>query len=239
MSNQLPPYPRPGAMPDTANPKDAAGRAKVPLHLWPASATAMGSVGLLEGELKYGRNNFRATPVAASVYVASCKRHLDAWMEGQEVTADTGSPHLGNALACLAIIVDTQANGTLIDDRNYVPNPGAYDRLVAELTAQCAKLKELFKDKSPKHWDARDRVAGAHPALGAPYGGELTPPFVREMPIPGDAQATHAWGLLRYRAIGPDTARATVWWGDDGLGEASMFTNHQVRTQFTKLGATP
>lgn len=141
---------------DTANPKDAAGRAKVPLHLWPAAATAYGSIGLLEGELKYGRNNFRATPVAASVYVAACKRHLDYWIEGQEVASDTGSPHLGNALACLAILVDAKTNGTLIDDRNYAPDADAYERLMAELTAQVAKLKVMFADKNPKHWDARD-----------------------------------------------------------------------------------
>lgn len=144
--------------PDTANPKDANGRAKLPLHLWPTTATAVGCLGFLEGELKYGRNNFRATDVAASVYVAAAKRHLDDWFEGQESASDTGSLHLGNALACIAIIVDAQANGTLIDDRNYVPNAGAYADLVTKLTAQATSLKAQFKDRKPKHWDARDNL---------------------------------------------------------------------------------
>lgn len=143
-------------MNDSANPKDAAGRAKVPLHLWPASATAAGAIGFLEGELKYGRNNFRATPVAASVYVAAAKRHLDEWMEGADVAADTGSPHLGNALACIAILVDAGVNGSLIDDRNYTMSPGAYERHLAELTAQVGSLKQQFAGRTPKHWDARD-----------------------------------------------------------------------------------
>jgi Domain of unknown function (DUF5664) len=141
---------------DSSNPKDAAGRAKVPLHLWPSSATAYGSIGLLEGELKYGRNNFRGTQVAASVYVSAAKRHIDAWFEKQETAADTGSLHLGNALACLAILVDAEVNGTLVDDRNFVPNPGAYDALMAKLTSQVTALKTQFGDRNPKHWDARD-----------------------------------------------------------------------------------
>ena len=159
--------------PDQANPKDAAGRAKLPLHLWPASATAFGSIGLLEGELKYGRNNFRATDVAASVYVAALRRHIDDWMEGAENADDTGSPHLGNALACLAIIVDAQVNGTLIDDRNFVPQAGAYGRLVAMLTAQSVKLKAMFGDSTPKHYDKRDEETNQADQSGLP---DLTEP---------------------------------------------------------------
>ncbi len=148
-----------GAIPNKANPKDAAGRAKVPMHLWPASATAYGAIGLLEGELKYGRNNFRGTQVAASVYVSAAKRHIDAWFEQQEVAADTGSLHLGNALACLAILVDASVNGTLLDDRNFVPDSSAHDVMMGKLTAQVAKLKTQFGGQTPKHWDARDKQA--------------------------------------------------------------------------------
>jgi Domain of unknown function (DUF5664) len=143
---------------DYANPKDAAGRAKLPLHLWPASATAYGAVGFLEGMLKYGRNNFRATDVAASVYVAAAKRHIDDWFEGNDNASDTGSPHLGNALACLAILVDAQVNGTLIDDRNFVPNGGAHQAMVEQLTAQVAHLTKLFAGRDPRNWDARDQL---------------------------------------------------------------------------------
>lgn len=140
----------------STNPKDAAGRAKLPLHLWPSTATAYGSLGLLEGELKYGRNNYRGAPVAASVYVAAAKRHIDAYFECQDVSSDTGSLHLGNALACLAILVDAGVNGTLVDDRNFVPDPAAYDAMVTMLTAQANSLKKQFGDRKPKHWDARD-----------------------------------------------------------------------------------
>lgn len=151
-------------MSDTANPKDAAGRAKVPLHLWPATATAFGAMGFQEGMLKYGCNNWRATPVSAAVYVAAAKRHIDAWMEGQDNSPDTGNPHLGNALACLAILVDAQVNGTLIDDRNYTPDEQAYERMMGALTQQVTALQKRFADKKPKHWDRRDN--GKQPVTG-------------------------------------------------------------------------
>lgn len=142
-------------MKDTANPKDAAGRAKLPLHLWPATATAMGCLGLLEGMGKYGRLNWRATPVYASIYVAALKRHVDDWFEGAELSADSQNPHLANALACLAILVDAKAHGTLIDDRQFAPNNG-YEKLVAELLPQVAHLTQLHAGKNPKHYDRRD-----------------------------------------------------------------------------------
>ena len=46
------------------NPKDAIGSQKLPLHLWPTTATAMGCLGLLDGALKYGRANWRVSGCA-------------------------------------------------------------------------------------------------------------------------------------------------------------------------------
>lgn len=142
-------------MTDLANPKDAAGRAKLPLHLWPATATAYGAIGFLEGQLKYGRLNWRATPVYASIYYEAAMRHMNAWMEGEEFTVE-GGPHLGNALACIAIIVDATTNGTLIDDRNMVPNRDAYKHLVERMLQCSVELKEKFGDRAPKNYDKRD-----------------------------------------------------------------------------------
>lgn len=141
------------------NPKDLVGRTKLPLHLWPPSATAMGCLGLLEGNEKYGRTNWRATPVLASVYVAAAMRHLDDWREGNDNATDSGNPHLGNALACIAIIVDAAAHGTLIDDRNFQPGSGdGYQRLVATLTPQVGALMTKFGGVKPKHYDRRDQA---------------------------------------------------------------------------------
>ncbi len=141
---------------DTLNPKDIIGRQKLPTHLWPATATAYGALGFLEGMTKYGRVNYRATPVAASVYYAAALRHLADWFEGEEYTKE-GGPHLGNALACIAIIVDAKVNGTLVDDRQFTPLPGAYSDMVKELTELAKKLvANVTPAVAPKHWDARD-----------------------------------------------------------------------------------
>ncbi len=133
------------------NPKDLVGSNKLPLHLWPTTATAMGSIALLNGALKYGRSNWRAVGVRASVYVDACQRHLAAWFEGEE-SDEEGVPHLSAALACLAIIVDCQAAGKLKDDRQF---PGGHRKLIDSLTPHVKRLRELHADKSPKHYDSR------------------------------------------------------------------------------------
>ena len=135
------------------NPKDAIGSDKLPLHLWPETATATGCLGLLEGALKYGRSNWRETGVRASIYVDALRRHVAAWFEGEDDDPDSGMPHLGHALACLAIIIDAQAAGRLNDDRAY---PGGYRQLVEDLTPLVKSAKANHADKDPKHWTIAD-----------------------------------------------------------------------------------
>jgi len=135
------------------NPKDMIAIDKLPLHLWPETATAMGCLGLLEGAMKYGRSNWRVAGVRYSVYIDALRRHVNALFEGEDTDPDSGLPHLSHALACLAIIVDANAAGNLTDDRQY---PGGYRSLVEELTPYVAKVKENHKDKSPKHYTIAD-----------------------------------------------------------------------------------
>lgn len=140
------------------NPKDLIGTNKVPLSLFPATAVATGSVAMLDGALKYGRDNYRAIGVRASIYVDACMRHLVAWMEGEDNTTDSKVPHLGHALACIAIIIDAQAAGLLQDDRKI---QGGYQQLLDELTPMVAALREQHADKSPKHYTIADNEVRA------------------------------------------------------------------------------
>lgn len=135
------------------NPKDAIGSDKLPLHLWPSTATAYGALGLLEGMLKYGRSNYRAIGVRASIYYDAARRHLDAWFEGEDDAPDSGLPHLAHALACLAILVEAKVKGNLTDDRMY---PTEYRALVEELTPEVKRLKDKYADKAPKHYTIQD-----------------------------------------------------------------------------------
>lgn len=135
------------------NPKDAIGSNKLPLHLWPETATVFGCLGALDGALKYGRSNYRAIGVRASIYVDAAKRHLNAWFEGEDCASDSGVPHLGHALACIAIIIDAQAAGLLNDDRQIA---GGYNALVDQMTPLVAKLKAQHANKDPKHYTIAD-----------------------------------------------------------------------------------
>ena len=128
-----------------SNPKDIVGSDKLPLHLWPETATVLGCLGMLEGALKYGRSNFRAVGVKSSIYVDAAKRHLNKWFEGQDIDPDSGLPELGKALACIAIIIDAQAAGKLNDDRMV---RGGYAKLVEEMTPHVARLKKQYAIKS-------------------------------------------------------------------------------------------
>ena len=140
------------------NPKDIVGSTKVPMGLWPETATALGSIAFLNGALKYGRTNWRVAGVRASIYVDAAKRHIAAWWEGEEVDPDDGVPHLGAALACLAILVDARAAGKLEDDRLVA---GGYRQLMTELTPLVAALQEKHKgDRTePRHYTIKDNLA--------------------------------------------------------------------------------
>jgi hypothetical protein len=144
------PMPEPHSRLD--NPKDLIGSGKLPLHLWPTTATAAGCVALLNGAMKYGRSNWRVVGVRASIYVDACQRHLAAWFEGEELDEE-GIPHLGAALACLAILVDCQAAGLLRDDRNI---QGGHQSLLSELTPLVKHLQSLHSDKNPRHYTIKD-----------------------------------------------------------------------------------
>lgn len=109
------------AYPDN-NPKTVLGVQKVPLHLVPPSATHFLASAFADGARKYGPYNWRDRTVSSSVYIAAAKRHMDAWWDGEEESADAKVHHLAHALACLAIILDAYTVAKLNDDR---PTPGA------------------------------------------------------------------------------------------------------------------
>lgn len=142
-----------GYDPQISNPKDLIGSNKIPLHLWPETASALGSLALLDGALKYGRSNFREIGVRSSIYFDAARRHLQFWFEGEDNDPDSGLPHLSHALACLAILVDAQAAGKLNDDRMV---HGGYRRLMDSLTPHVADLKARHGGKNPKHYTIAD-----------------------------------------------------------------------------------
>ena len=141
------------------NPKDAAAFDKAPLHLVPASFKAYTAMALAEGAMKYGSWNWRAAGVRASVYVSALQRHLDKWFNGEEFDPETGVPHLANACACLAVLIDSKTQQNMTDDRP--PRQHGLPGLVNDETPRVvAKLREVFGDRNPKHFSINDDGTG-------------------------------------------------------------------------------
>lgn len=118
-----------GSYPDN-NPKTQFGVTKVPLHLVPPAAVAQAAMAFKDGAAKYGPYNWREKTISSSVYIAACKRHLDAWWDGEDKASDSGVHHIAHAMACMCMILDAESIGMLNDDR---PTPGAAARLLEEL----------------------------------------------------------------------------------------------------------
>jgi len=102
---------------DPLNPKDLAGQSKPDLSLVTRAMMEAIAAALKNGVEKYGRNNWRSTPVNALVYTAAAMRHIKAWEDGEDFAADSGVHHIDHAIASLAIMRDAEAFGTLVDNR--------------------------------------------------------------------------------------------------------------------------
>jgi hypothetical protein len=130
------------------NPKDAIGSKKTPTSTVPGTIEQELGLAFLEGALKYGRHNYRAAPVRASVYVDAARRHMQAWYDaGQNTDPDSGLSHLIKAMACLGIIRDTQICKTLIDDRP----PSSPIEHVTECNAHAARLIDKYPHPVPPY----------------------------------------------------------------------------------------
>lgn len=135
------------------NPKDMIANNKLPLHLLPPVAKAEWAMAHLAGALKYGAWNWRATGVRASVYLSALQRHLDKFLSGESHDLTDGTHHLGNIMACCAILLDAGAAGKLTDDR--APALDLTDTLAeCELLAAC--LRDKYEDRNPKHYTIAD-----------------------------------------------------------------------------------
>jgi hypothetical protein len=113
-------------LPDN-NPKTAYGIKKPSLAKIPPAALIHLAVVMGLGAKKYGAYNWRETQVAASVYLDAADRHILSWLDGESIDPESGASHLAHAMACLAIILDAEACGCLVDDR---PPAGAAAALI-------------------------------------------------------------------------------------------------------------
>jgi hypothetical protein len=129
------------------NPKQAYGDKKVPLGLFPAAGIIYGALAFQLGAEKYGPYNWRDSAVEFMTYAHSSLRHLHAVIDGEDIDPESGKPHIGLAIAGLAILADAIETGNLIDNR---PTAGAASRLLKTHTKKpTTPLAEWEFDHQP------------------------------------------------------------------------------------------
>lgn len=129
------------------NPKDTIGVRKAPMSTVPPAVLAELGVAMLEGAVKYGKYNYRAAGVRASVYYDALMRHLYAWWEGEDIDNESGLSHITKAIACLTVLRDAQMRGMVTDDR-----PPKSAPFYARLNDVAGALIDKHVDKNPKHY---------------------------------------------------------------------------------------
>ena len=122
------------------NPKDAVGTKKIPYNLIPANVLGEVALAFLEGARKYGAYNWRIAGVRASVYIDALDRHLKAWVNGEDIDADSGLSHIVKAIACLVILRDSMSIGNMVDDRP----PKIKDGWVQELNKKAGEIIDRY-----------------------------------------------------------------------------------------------
>lgn len=133
------------------NPKDAVGTRKAPLSALPIRVLWRVGLAMMEGALKYGRHNYRAAGVRASVYFDASLRHKFSWWEGEDIDPDSMLHHLDKELACLMVLRDSILSGNWVDDRP----PRATEDLVA-LSAHACDLLDRYGHVKPHHYTIAD-----------------------------------------------------------------------------------
>ncbi len=137
-----------------SNPKAVFGDAKPSVSALPNPVMYELGLALMEGALKYGRHNWRKDGVRFSTYYDACRRHLDAWWEGEDIDDESGLSHLVKAIACLTVVRDCEIMGLTTDDRPPRPPKDWLTRLHGVVT----ELKERHPNPKPPciHEDQTD-----------------------------------------------------------------------------------
>lgn len=90
---------------------------KPPMALIPPAGEVHEALAMANGQVKYGTHNYLQGGLTALQLLSAAKRHINAFIQGEEIAADSGVHHLGHARACLGMLLQLQALGTLVDDR--------------------------------------------------------------------------------------------------------------------------
>lgn len=128
------------------NPKEYTGRVKPPLSAIPSGAEIPVALVHQYGHDKHGPFNWRETPINCMTYAHAVRRHLAAWIDGEDNDPETGQSHWAHIVASGNIVLDAMACGTLTDNR---PPKGNAAKLIQEATHASQNQGHLLD--SPKN----------------------------------------------------------------------------------------
>lgn len=133
-----------------SNPKDRIGTLKAAMSYVPCTVLMELGLGMMEGGMKYGRHNYRAIGVRASVYYDATLRHLFAWWEGEDIDPDSNLSHITKAIASLTVLRDAMLHDKWLDDRP----PETKDGWIAPLNDAVKALAEKYPEPKAPYTEA-------------------------------------------------------------------------------------
>lgn len=104
---------------EAVNPKDVAATRdnKPPLDLLEHVADIEIARVLFTGAKKYGRKNFHTIPISATVYGGAIRRHVGAWLDGEDLDPESGISHLAHIGANVHVLLAAMKAGMFMDNR--------------------------------------------------------------------------------------------------------------------------
>jgi hypothetical protein len=147
------------------------------------------------GANKYGQHNWSqyAGRWAWTQLIASCLRHLYAWMLGEDLDKESGLNHLAHALANITMLLDLQIMDKGIDDRNPVywnaTEPDGIEKVgfldsagepEHQLVSPGPSELEARPGESPSAWLQRVESPDAHRSFGRAASEEFEESQLKE-----------------------------------------------------------
>ncbi len=153
------------------NPKTRMGNAKLPFHLLPVPAMIEQSLAHADGGFKYMPNNWHDEPISVSVYAGAILRHLIHFLMGENRADDSQVHHLGHIMACCAMVIDSQARGTLNDNRAGLDLEGYH-----ALLEDAEKRLQFLASRDVSKFDLHDVVRPNEKVAEEPSNDETSKP---------------------------------------------------------------
>lgn len=145
------------------NPKDVIGMKKAPISTLSGPVLFEMGLGMLEGARKYGRHNYRAMGVSATVYYDAAIGHLIDWFEGEDIDPDSGLNHVTKALTTLLVLRDSMLMGNWVDDRP-LRNPNKLYK--KHFNPKAKDIIEQFPDAKEPYLETNKGIDRTKPVTG-------------------------------------------------------------------------